>query len=207
MAIRINRVYTKQGDSGDTSLIGGVTVRKSDLQIQSYGEVDELNSILGVVKEIANNYPWALPELPELIERIQQELFDLGAELATPLGRSWEGLYKVTAQQVESIEKLCDFYGQGLPELKSFILPGGNLIAAELHVARAVARRVERALVKYFDQEIKIAPQSCHNPEILRYINRLNDLFFVLARWSLQKDGQDAPLWQPFAHRLHKNLP
>ena len=123
-----------------------------------------------------------------LIEQLQQELFDLGSELASPAGFTYEGMWKAEERHVKALEVLCDSYGEGLAELTSFILPGGSKLAAALHLARCVARRAERTLVHLSESE-------AINPQALIYLNRLSDLMFVLSRWSLSVQGKDAPLW------------
>jgi len=181
MGFKINRVYTRSGDDGQTALVGGARVSKSDPRVAAYGDIDELNSALGRVKEDISP---DCSELHELIEFLQQELFDLGSELATPPDGHYEGMWQVEDRHVSTLEKLCDKFGDGLPELDSFILPGGSPLAASLHLARTIARRAERNIV---DVEV--------SPVVIKYINRLSDLLFILARWSLQKEGKDAPLW------------
>jgi cob(I)alamin adenosyltransferase len=184
--VRLNRIYTRGGDRGETSLGDGSRVSKLDPRIGAFGTVDELNSLLGVVL--------ADPDLPASfrapLERIQNELFDLGADLSVPA--QIEGRLRVTQEQVDGLERLCDDFNEPLPELKSFVLPGGTLAAARLHVARSVCRRAEReALAAAGSVEI--------DPLALVYLNRLSDLLFILARAA--NGGRDEPLWKPGASR------
>lgn len=193
---RINRVYTRAGDDGDTGLVGGGRVSKTSCQVRSYGEVDELNSQLGVARE---ELPEGSEKLRKLIEYLQQELFDLGSELATSIGDAYPGMWKTGGSHVETLEKLCDRYGEDLPELQSFILPGGSRAAAALHVARAVCRRAERTVVDYRD-ELKSQGEAL-NPHLIEYMNRLSDLLFILARRVLADEGKTEVLWQPERER------
>jgi cob(I)alamin adenosyltransferase len=186
--VRLTRIYTGGGDAGETSLGGGARVSKTDPRIETYGTVDELNSALGLV--LAAGPP---DELRGWLERIQNELFDLGADLSVPLDDTKERL-RVDAGQVRSLEELCDLVNERLEPLRSFVLPGGTEVAARLHVARTVCRRAERLAVG-------LAGQAAVNPEALRYLNRLSDLLFILARAANAADGRDEPLWKPGASR------
>lgn len=186
MTFRINRVYTRSGDDGHTGLVSGKRVLKSDARVQAYGEVDELNSVLGCLKE---ELP-ADDSLRPLIEFLQQGLFDLGGELATPADGEYAGMWKASDANVKVFEELCDRYGDSLPELTSFILPGGNKTASWFHLARSTARRAERALVGLAQN-----PEEKVNPFAIQYLNRLSDLLFILARHALARAGDDAPLW------------
>jgi cob(I)alamin adenosyltransferase len=184
--VRLTRIYTRGGDKGKTSLGDGSRVSKLDPRIGAFGVVDELNSQLGVVL--------ADPGLPAAfrapLERIQNELFDLGADLSVPV--EVEGRLRVTQEQIDGLERLCDEFNEPLPELKSFVLPGGTLAAAQLHVARTVCRRAER--------EALAAAQAVEiDPLALVYLNRLSDLLFILAR-AANTEG-DEPLWKPGASR------
>jgi cob(I)alamin adenosyltransferase len=187
MSIRINRVYTKSGDDGTTGLVGGSRVSKVHPRVWAYGEIDEVNSILGSVKEELDA---ETSSLRPLIEYLQQQLFDLGSELATPPGGEYEGMWRTEEKHVLALEHLCDRYGKGLPELRSFILPGGSRPASALHLARSVTRRAERRILELRETEAQDL-----NPQIVHYVNRLSDLLFVLARWTLAAQGRQAPLW------------
>jgi cob(I)alamin adenosyltransferase len=180
--VRLTRIYTRGGDAGETSLGDGRRVPKTDPRIEAYGTVDELNSVLGLVL--------ASPELPEefrpWLEQVQNDLFDVGADLCVPLEDERERL-RIDPAQVERLEALCDLVNARLEPLKSFILPGGGEAASRLHVARTVCRRAERAAVAQAEAEDA-------NPVALAYLNRLSDLLFILARAA---SVGDEPLWKP----------
>jgi cob(I)alamin adenosyltransferase len=181
--VRLTRIYTRGGDAGETSLGDGTRVSKLDGRIGAYGTVDELNSILGIV--LAGTCP---DPLRGVLGRIQNELFDLGADLAVPLEH--EDRLRVTQELVDRLESDCDEFNAELPELKSFVLPGGSEAAAGLQLARATCRRAEReALAAAQEHEI--------NALVLVYLNRLSDLLFILARSANALDGFDEPLWKP----------
>lgn len=191
MEFRINRVYTRSGDAGETGLVGGRRVKKNSPRVIAYGEIDELNSCLGMVKEELSP---ATAELSPVIEELQQQLFDLGSEVATAPADKYDGMWQVSDNHVKALETLCDKFGDGLPELKSFILPGGSRLAANLHLARCVCRRAERSLVQLSDSETL-------NPQVVVFTNRVSDFLFVAARWALKKENKDAPLWVKEADR------
>jgi cob(I)alamin adenosyltransferase len=179
--VRLTRIYTRGGDAGETSLGDGSRVPKTDARVHAGGEVDELNSALG----------WALVEaegeIADTLTRVENELFDLGADLTLPPGK--QGL-RVTQAQVDRLEADCDAYNQQLEPLKSFVLPGGTELAARLFVARAVCRRAERAAL---DAPVNPLPRV--------YLNRLSDLLFILARAANAAAGRDEPLWKPGSTR------
>jgi cob(I)alamin adenosyltransferase len=180
--VRLTRIYTRGGDAGETSLGDGRRVPKTDPRIEAYGTVDELNSVLGLVL--------ASPELPDefrpWLEQVQNDLFDVGADLCVPLEDKRERL-RIDPAQVERLEALCDLVNARLEPLKSFILPGGGEVSSRLHVARTVCRRAERAAVAQAEAEDA-------NPVALAYLNRLSDLLFILARAA---SVGDEPLWEP----------
>ncbi len=188
--VRLTRIYTRGGDTGETSLGDGSRVPKTDPRIEAYGTVDELNSTLGVAL--------ACPDLPgefrPWLERIQNELFDLGADLSVPLDDLKDRL-RVAQSQVEALEELCDLVNDRLEPLKSFVLPGGSEAAARLHVARTVCRRAERCAVG-------LASDADVNSVAIAYLNRLSDLLFILARAANAEAGLPEPLWKPGASRL-----
>jgi cob(I)alamin adenosyltransferase len=185
--VRLTRIYTRGGDAGETSLGDGSRVSKLDLRIAAYGTVDELNATLGVV--LAGECP---AQTRDVLARVQNELFDLGADLSVPLEH--EGRLRTTQEQVDELENDCDRFNAELPELKSFVLPGGTQAAAQLHVARTVCRRAEReALAASTEHEL--------NPLALVYLNRLSDLLFILARTANASAGGDEPLWKPGGSR------
>jgi len=180
--VRLTRIYTRAGDGGETSLGDGSRVPKTDLRIEAYGTVDELNSVLGLA--LAGELP---AEFRGWLEQIQNDLFDLGADLSVPLDDRRERL-RVTAGQVARLEELCDLVNEGLEPLTSFVLPGGTEAAARLHVARSVSRRAER-------RAVALAEAQGANPDALSYLNRLSDLLFILARAA--NAGSPEPLWRP----------
>ncbi len=193
MSIRINRVYTRTGDDGQTGLVGGTRVAKNDLRIHSYGEVDELNSVIGVVRALLAEAPCAGSEagarIDEVLGFIQQELFDLGSELATPAKSEYQGMIRIGDANVARLEAWIDELIPDLPELKSFVLPGGGSAAAMLHVARTVCRRAERTTTTLVQRGEAAA-------EPVRYLNRLSDLLFVQSRWIALATGHGEVLWQ-----------
>jgi cob(I)alamin adenosyltransferase len=183
--VRLTRIYTRGGDRGETSLGDGSRVPKTDPRVVAYGAVDELNSHVGLV--LAGEVPGAI-RTP--LERIQNELFDLGADLCVPFAED-DGRLRVTREQVDGLERLCDAFNDELEPLTSFVLPGGSEAAARLHVARTVCRRAE---ILAFEAE----PFGV-NPLALAYLNRLSDLFFILARTA--NLGREEPLWKPGGSR------
>jgi cob(I)alamin adenosyltransferase len=185
--VRLTKIYTRGGDAGETSLGDGSRVSKLDERIAAYGAVDELNAALGVV--LAGECP---EPLREVLGRVQNELFDLGADLSVPLEH--EGRLRVVQSQVDVLEADCDRFNAELPELKSFVLPGGTETAARLHVARTTCRRAEReAIVAARAHEV--------SPLVLTYLNRLSDLLFILARAANAAAGEEEPLWKPGSSR------
>ena len=180
--VRLTRIYTRGGDQGETSLGDGSRVSKLDGRVVAYGAVDELNSQLGLVLALSN----LDPELREPLARIQNELFDLGADLSVPF-EPGDGRLRVTQAQVDELERLCDRQNEELPALKSFVLPGGTEAAASLHVARAVCRRAELAALSAA-REVELDPLGAV------YLNRLSDLLFILARVA---NSGDESLWRP----------
>ena len=186
--VRLTRIYTRGGDTGETSLGDGSRVSKLDARIAAYGTTDELNSLLGVV--LAGDCP---PELRGPLGTIQNELFDVGADLCVPF--RVEGRLRVEQAMIDRLEATCDAFNESLPELLSFVLPGGTPASAALHVARTVCRRAEReTLVAAGGQDV--------NPLVAVYLNRLSDLLFILARAANALAGVDEPLWKPGAARL-----
>src|SRR5919109_234822 len=180
--VRLTRIYTRAGDAGETSLGDGSRVPKLDPRIGAFGTVDELNSLVGLA--LAAGPP---EELREVLARVQNELFDVGADISVPYGAR-DGRLRVEQGSIDELERLCDRFNAELPELRSFVLPGGDELAARLHVARAVCRRAERAV-------LDAAERVELNPLVTVYLNRLSDLLFILAR-AANADG-DEPLWKP----------
>ena len=191
MPIRITRVYTRTGDRGETSLVGGARVPKDAPRIEAYGTIDELNAVVGLARafdaeRLADDetHRW----LDEVLRRIQNQLFDLGSELATPADAAREGMYRVGEAEVRELERLIDECQKELTPLRSFVLPGGGRVAAFLHQARTVCRRAEREILRLSRTEpIGEWP--------LRYVNRLSDLLFVLSRWVAKRLGETEHLW------------
>ncbi len=186
--VELNRIYTKGGDKGKTSLGSGKRVPKHDLRVAAYGAVDEANAALGLVRLHADG------ETETLVARLQNDLFDLGADLCTPEVEDppYPPL-RIAASQVTWLEGEIDRLNADLAPLKSFILPGGTPAAAHLHLARTLARRAEREITR-------LAERDSINPEAVRYVNRLSDLLFVLGRHVNDKGAADI-LWQPGANR------
>ena len=177
--VRLTRIYTRGGDKGETSLGDGSRVSKLDPLVRAYGAVDELNSVIGWVHVEACD---------ERLARIQNELFDLGADLSVPYAAG-DGRLRIEQEAIDRLEHDCDEANEPLSELKSFVLPGGSEVAARLHVARSLCRRVER--------EVLATPGV--NPLAAVYLNRLSDLLFILARAA--NTGGEEPLWKPGGER------
>ena len=191
--VKLNKIYTRTGDDGTTGLASGDRRPKYDLRIQAYGTVDEANSVIGV----ARLHTASMPALDAMLMRIQNDCFDLGADLATPdTGGTpeYEPLRIVDAQ-VDRIETDIDTLNADLEPLRSFVLPGGNEAAAHLHLARTVARRAERLMVELADQDGETV-----NPAAIRFVNRLSDFLFVAARW-VNDHGRADVLWVPGKNR------
>ncbi|MBI2992243.1 MAG: cob(I)yrinic acid a,c-diamide adenosyltransferase [Deltaproteobacteria bacterium] len=190
--VRITRVYTRTGDNGETALVGGRRLPKDSPRIEAYGTIDELNSIVGLARvfnEERLRKGKAHRFLDEILRGIQDELFDLGSELATPPDFSYEGMYRVGEGEVKRLEGLIDECQKELGPLHSFVLPGGGKIGGYLHQCRTVCRRAEREILRLSRvEEIGEWP--------LKYVNRLSDLFFVLARWAGKRMGEKEYLWQ-----------
>jgi len=179
MTVNLTRIYTKLGDGGETHLGDMSRVPKTHPRIEAYGDVDELNAQIGVTLTLGD-----LPkQYAEWLRRVQNDLFDVGADLSVPHGGDRERL-RVQPGQIEWLEHACDEVNDTLKPLKSFVLPGGTPAAAQLHVCRTVCRRAERRALLVEDS----------NPEVVRYLNRLSDLLFILSRGA---NGDEEPLWEP----------
>jgi cob(I)alamin adenosyltransferase len=190
--ISITRVYTRTGDRGETALVGGKRVPKDSPRIAAYGTIDELNAIVGLARTFneermadAEDARW----LDQILRRVQNELFDLGSELATPPEAVYEGMFHVTEAEVAALERLMDECQEDLEPLKSFVLPGGGRVNAFLHQARTVCRRAEREILA-----LSRAESIGEGP--LRYVNRLSDVLFVLSRWVARRLGEKEYLWE-----------
>lgn len=189
--VRLDKIVTKAGDGGTTRLASGAPVSKASLRVEAYGSVDETNACIGVAR-LSTSGDFVLDPM---LDRIQHDLFDLGADLATPETDeklSYEPL-RITASQVDRLEREVDLLNEDLSPLSSFVLPAGSRAAAHLHLARTIARRAERAIVALNEAE----PIS---PEAIKYMNRLSDLLFVAARWANDKGRADV-LWKPGSTR------
>ena len=182
--VRLTRIYTRAGDAGETSLGDGSRVPKLDCRIGAFGAVDELNAALGVV--LAE--PGLAESLRAPLRRIQNDLFDVGADLSVPFGVT--DRLRVDQAAVDRLEQLCDEFNAELPMLKSFVLPGGTEAAARLHVARTTCRRAER-------DALTADETNGINPLVLAYLNRLSDFLFIAARAANADAGRDEPLWKP----------
>ena len=183
MTVNLTRIYTRLGDKGETHLGDMSRVPKTHPRIEAYGDVDELNAQIGVALAIAT-----LPErFAQMLKRVQNDLFDCGADLSVPPGGERERL-RLRGEQVTWLEQACDEVNDTLQPLKSFVLPGGSAASAQLHVCRTVCRRAERRALLVEDA----------SPEVVRYLNRLSDLLFILSRGA--NDGEE-PLWEPGRYR------
>ena len=178
------KIYTKTGDKGETGLFGGRRVRKDHPRIAAYGDVDELNALLGLARRLNDR-----PELDRILQKIQNDLFDLGAVLATPDPGRLRGGSFIRREDISALEEEIDRLDRDLPPLRNFILPGGSELAANLHLARTVCRRAEREIVA-------LAEKEPVGEEVLGYINRLSDFLFVLARWVNFKEEFPESRWE-----------
>ena len=192
MPVRITRVYTRTGDNGTTALVGGARVPKDAKRIAAYGTIDELNASLGLAR-VFNEERLAEGEghqwLDNVLRRLQNELFDLGSELATPEDAVYEGMFRFSEQEVKALERLMDQCQKELEPLKSFVLPGGGRIGGFLHQCRTICRRAERDI-------LALSREETINPCLLKYVNRLSDVFFVLSRWVGKRLGEQEYLWE-----------
>jgi cob(I)alamin adenosyltransferase len=210
MAIRITRVYTRGGDKGKTSLVGGVRVDKDCRKLESYGTVDELLCLVGAARTVlaafprrasgarkassgkpssAQKAPASPADLESKLRRIQNRLFDAGSLLATPAGQTYPGMPTLSETDVSELEKEMDALQTVLPALDSFVLPGGSPANAALHQCRAVCRRAER-------EALRLAREEAVDPLVLKFLNRLSDWFFVLARYAAWLEGAPEYLWE-----------
>ena len=190
--VRLNRIYTKAGDGGDTRLVGGQKVRKDALRIEAYGTIDELSACIGIARTelTVPGAPAEADALAKVLARVQNELFNLGSDLATMPADRHPKQPVIEARHVEALEREIDGWNETLPELRSFVLPGGGMVAAYLHLARTVCRRAERHIVRLRDAE----PIGEH---ALVYVNRLSDALFVMSRHAARLYGESEPLWEP----------
>ena len=187
--LALNRIYTRRGDQGQTSLVGGQRAPKNALRIECYGTVDELNSFIGLAGVTAAGSP-ATSRLAAILRRVQHELFNLGSILATLPEDVGPQQPRVTSEEVAQLEREIDNANAELPPLRSFVLPGGSRLCAELHVCRTVCRRAERLVVALAQSEV--VPE-----EAIQYLNRLSDALFVWSRWVNHVLGAQEVLWSP----------
>jgi cob(I)alamin adenosyltransferase len=184
--VKLNKIYTRTGDGGSAGLVDGSRVSKSSLRMTAIGEVDEANAAIGLAIAVLDG-----ETISDHLLEIQNDLFDLGADVATP--GDIDGALRIVGSQVERLERDIDLMNTGLPPLESFILPGGSASVAALHLARAIVRRAERAAVALNEAEPL-------NPQLLAYLNRLSDHLFVAARFTAAREGSEV-LWKPGATR------
>lgn len=189
--VTINKVYTRTGDKGETSLVGGRRLPKDHVRIETYGTTDELNTVLGLARSLVlqeeQTSDWR--NFEEILRAIQQKLFDLGSELATHEEDAYPGQLKMVETDVLWLETTIDALNSQLPPLRSFVLPGGSTLNAQLHQARTVCRRAERLV-------IRLSAEAPINPYLRIFLNRLSDLLFVMARWASKRLGVLETLWQ-----------
>ena len=193
--VKLSRIYTKGGDKGKTSLGNGNRVAKNSERLQAIGTVDELNASIGLIPFGQRDSTMPNTEFCNLLKSLQNDLFDVGGDLCFPEDAKPDYALKVEDHYIERLEKWIDYYNKDLPELNSFVLPGGSQASSSLHLARTIARRAERDICALREKE---AINDC----VLQYINRLSDLFFVLARYHNQK-GENDVLWQPGGKDVH----
>lgn len=190
--MRITKVYTRSGDAGTTRLVGGESRRKDDPRIEAYGTVDELNAAVGACRaaiEAAEAEAFRV-ELEEVLGAVQDDLFNVGTDLATPAAARWQGMYRVGDADVLRLEAWIDRFNDTLPPLVEFVLPAGGPIGSAFHVARTVCRRSERRALPVSDEQ----PELLDGP--IRYLNRLSDLLFVLSRWAVVQQGRPEVTWR-----------
>lgn len=197
--VRINKIYTKNGDKGETQLVGGKPVQKDDVRVHSYGEIDELNvEIAAIIEHLKlacenGNDPKRAEQFQEMslfLTGLQNTLFDLGAEIATPPDSEWQPKNLLPAALVKDLEQRIDTMVEAVPPLTSFVLPGGNLLNTQIHRARTVCRRAERSLITLHQGEPV-------RGEVLQFVNRLSDYLFAASRWVNMVLGVPEQLWVP----------
>ena len=188
------KIYTKTGDTGDTGLYGGQRSPKDDKRVEAYGTIDELNACMGFAESQIED-----SETSSLLSRIQNELFDLGADLATPDEHPKASKLRINSDLTASLERSIDQFQDQLPSMTHFILPGGSAGGAALHLARTICRRSERCIVR-------LAKSDSINPDILPYLNRLSDLLFVLARLVNHRSATPEPSWRSPLERVQEEI-
>ena len=193
VGVRITKVYTKVGDKGTTQLVGGRQVSKGETRIEAYGTVDELNAVIGLARTFngqTKDKPTVKTRIEAMLNTVQNDLFRVGADLATRPEDRWEGMERTTDSDIQQLESWIDDLNADLPPLKEFILPGGGPIGAHLHQARTICRRAEREVVRLGATEPEAAG------DILPYLNRLSDYLFVLSRWAAKSHNEPEFLWE-----------
>jgi cob(I)alamin adenosyltransferase len=181
------KIYTRTGDNGKTGLIGGTKVLKNDIRIETYGTVDELNSWIGLINDQLNH-----PEIKDILKEVQDRLFTIGSSLATDTDKGTKmQLPDLHSSDIEILEKQIDFWTEQLPEMKSFILPGGHPFVSSIHIARCVCRRAERLAVSMQQDEMFV------DEKVIQYLNRLSDFLFTLARYAAKWLGAEEIPWKP----------
>ncbi|MCU1277268.1 MAG: ATP/cobalamin adenosyltransferase [bacterium] len=193
MSVYLSRIYTKTGDKGQTALVGGKMVAKDSPRIEGYGTVDELNAVLGLVRKANRDEAGpdaAKARIDAILQRAQNELFNLGSLLATLPEDLDPKQPRIEARHVEALEHDIDELNEHLPPLRSFTLPGGGWVSSYLHLARTVCRRAERVVVR-------LATLEPVDAECVRYLNRLSDALYVIGRWNVRERGETEPLWTP----------
>ncbi|HEY1585628.1 MAG TPA: cob(I)yrinic acid a,c-diamide adenosyltransferase [Polyangia bacterium] len=193
MSVYLSRIYTKTGDKGQTALVGGKMVSKDSPRIEAYGTIDELNAVLGLVRKANRDEAGpdsAKARIDAILQRAQNELFNLGSLLATLPEDLSDQQPRVEARHVEALEHDIDELNEHLPPLRSFTLPGGGWVSSYLHLARTVCRRAERVIVS-------LAALEPVDAECVRYVNRLSDALYVIGRWNVRERGETEPLWTP----------
>lgn len=186
--VKLNKIYTRTGDDGTTGLVDGSRVDKFHCRVKAYGDVDEANAAIGLIRTEIKD-----ARLDQQLQHIQNDLFDMGADFATPYGYKCESILRIQHCQVEKIEQMIDELNAELEPLNSFVLPGGSKAAAQAHMARTIVRKAER-------HAYEVGKSEQVNAEAMKYLNRLSDYLFVLAR-SLNNKGKDDVLWQPGANQ------
>lgn len=189
--MRITKVYTRTGDRGTTRLVGGEERRKDDARIEAYGTVDELNAVIGIARaEAEGASEESSAQLDAILADIQDDLFNVGTDLATPEVARWESMHRVGDAEIVRLEEVIDRLNDPLPPLKEFVLPGGGKLGAALHLARTVCRRAERRSIPLAEEQ----PELLDGP--IRYLNRLSDLLFVMARTAARGQGRGEITWR-----------
>jgi cob(I)alamin adenosyltransferase len=193
--VKINRIYTRTGDDGSTGLVGGERISKAAPRVDAYGDIDELNSWLGFATSLMTDP--TLDKIPPILRLIQNELFDIGSELASTQQAELSGLPLIGDERVAQLEKWIDEFSGNLPELRSFVLPGGHQVTGALHIARTVCRRAERSMIRVHSNE-------AIRDVTIRYVNRLSDLLFSLCRYTSSQLAIEESLWVPAKTRSSK---